>query len=366
MADDYVFTQDDIAGDCFVAGSEGEKEEEITANEVWFPHTAPVGPVDQPGTQVLFNPVEIHGFIWVNYEHLVAAGIERRVAVKIAYIRFLAARHNLMNPGFDTAGHHVRYNDAKRLTEADTLAAQQRSRGEGAVNFEADMKSELTVEWKKRTRLQFVDLVCSVAYVFRVRGHHWRPDLQDRYVSLWANCLHNQQDMPVPWVNVATHGLHAIMPDVLDEFWANCCNAEKCAGTLIKRWNSAPAGVAGVYALKKGLDDVLTIFPGVQTRIPESFQRFNELYARVTRERWGGSINSRYYGAPRIRVNDDEIGALASVVKSMYSRLSPESRLNDSPALARLAELAPVTGASIGMAAGRTIANERFTLIESE
>lgn len=166
------------------------------------------------------------------------------------------------------------------------------------------------------------------------------------------------------WVYVATDSLHAIMPDILDEFWQNSARDAKCAGTLIKRLDSAPAGAAGVVALARGMTDVTMLFPGIVAKVPEAYQEFNRIHNVVQGSRWTGSINSRFYGVARTRVDEAKIGALASVVLGVYENLASNSKLRDSMALKRLAEIAPATGGAIGLAARRAAADERLNLIE--
>jgi len=118
-----------------------------------------------------------------------------------------------------------------------------------------------------------------------------------------------------------------------------------------------------VVALKRGLDDVRILFPGVVDNVPDTFDAFNATLDAVQKSRWGGSVNARYYGAARIRVDEGSIGVLASVVMGVYDQLAPESKLRNSPALKRLAETAPATGGAIGLAAKRTVNNENMTLL---
>jgi hypothetical protein len=188
-------------------------------------------------------------------------------------------------------------------------------------------------------------------------------DFEDRYSTLWSRCLYKPEDLPLEWQFVATDALHAIMPDVLDIFWRSAADNARCAGTLIKRIDSAPAGAAGVVALERGLSDVVMLFPAITEKVPEAYEEFKSVVAQTKSSRWACSVNARFYGVSRARVDEAKIGALASVVLGVYEHLAPASKLRDSMALQRLAQIAPVTGGAIGIAAGRAARDDRLNLI---
>jgi len=354
---------DDLNGACFIAGAEGEAEELIDRNIIYFPADFPRNGDANAGNEVKPSAKLAQRFVYLNYRHLVAGAGKRNndQAAKISYIRFLAARNGLVSPAFTLEAHNVRYNHAvNAIPEDDTIAAAAATKPDAHMK---EINAVLNESVRKKLRLMFADMVCSVAYIFRVRGHHYRPDIRPRYITLWSRCLHTEADLLLDWELVATDALHAIMPDILDNFWEKCVNNSLCAGALIKRYDSAPAGVAGVLALKRGLDDVNLLFPKINIIAADSKAAFDDTYAHVSVSRWGGSINHRFYGVTRIRVNEQAIGVLASVVMGIYEHLAPDAKLRDSPALRRLAEIAPATGGAIGMAAVRASKDERLNLI---
>jgi hypothetical protein len=220
------------------------------------------------------------------------------------------------------------------------------------------VRDALTKEWKANARKHFTDIVCCIAYIFRVRGHHYKADLKDRYLSLWGRCLHDEKDLPLPWDILATDVFHAIFPDTLDDFWIESADKTRCAGTLIKRVDSAPAGAAGILALEKGYNDIAMTFPFIEDRIKEPVETMKRIVVDLENSRWGGSINHNLYGVPKLRYNETNVGVLASVVVGVYKTMAQDSLLLQSPALLRLAELAPATGGAIGIMAKRTLALE--------
>jgi len=363
-----VFDNNDINGDCFILGSEGEPEILLATNTVFFPPGVPTANDATVGAHQAFTHQQISDFVKINTYRLFNSGMAFNDALTCAYIRYLCAREGIISPNFTLAAHHVSINDAVSVSNANWTAfgtgLTHGANGQFAdeVQFNAAWGAAANAINRGEIRSVFTDIVCCVAYMFRVRGHHYRAEFAARYASLWARCLHTPADLPTSWQNLATSATHAIMPDVLDAFWQRAVATSRCAGTLIKRFDSAPAGVAGISALKRGLDDIQMIFPGVADRVPDARDEFNDVYQRVTASRWAGSINCRFYGVNRIAVNEASFGALASVVVGIYDKLANDSPLLDSPALKRLASIAPATGGAIGAAAAATTKSEAFLL----
>lgn len=357
----FGVNNEDLNGECFIVGAEGEVEEKVDKNVVVFPQDFTAAGPNTIGAAITHTAGETEDFLVANVAASLAAGRTAADAAKVAYIRFLAARNGLISPDFAAASHNVRYNHAERISDEEL--ARLKATVMGHADREAAIRATVTADFKKLARRAFTDVVCCVAYIFRVRGHHYRDDILDRYTSLWARCLKRDADLPATWELLATDALHAIMPDVLDNYWRDSADTARCAGALIKRLDSAPAGVAGVLALKRGLTDVMMLFPGVADKVPASYQYFTQVSDQVETSRWGGSINCRFYGVARIRVDEGRIGALASVVMGIYDQLATDSKLRDSPALKRLAETAPATGGAIGMAARRTVNSNKMNLL---
>lgn len=365
-----AFDNPDINGDCFILGTEGEPEVELLTNRVYFPVGSPAATEANIGVRVAYTNNQILIFVKVNTYYLYTSGVPFQDALRISYIRWLAVREGLVSPTFVVNTHHVRYNDAYQMTALDMTAFNNGltpAHGAAFPNeaaFNAAWAASAAVIDKAAIREVFTDIVCCVAYMFRVRGHHYRDEFAAKYGTLWQRCLHTNAQLPVAWNLLATAATHAIMPDILDNFWAHAALNSRCAGTLIKRFDSAPAGIAGVAALKRGIDDITMIFPTVCDRVPQAKAEFDRVYALVTQDRWAGSINARFYGAARINVNEANFGALASVVVGIYNRLADGSPLLQSLALQRLANIAPATGGAIGAAAAATAKSDRFLLFD--
>lgn len=355
---------EDLNGECFIVGAEGEVEEHVDTNIIYVPHGMAVATNQSVGNMQVHDQDQVAQFVLCNMAVDLPAGVNRTLAdrAKIAYIRYLAVRNGLASPDFDPAANNVKYNHTERLSEARTQELE--TAGLASTEIKTAIQNTLTGPYRKLCRRMFMDCVCCIAYIFRVRGHHYKDDFQTRYDTLWSRCLHTPADLPLQWNYLATDALHAVMPVHLDAIWADCVTNARCAGALIKRFDAAPAGVAGVFALKRGLDDVMMIFPGVVNNIPDAYRSFVQMFTRLKQSRWGGSINARYYGAQRIRVDEGSIGALASVVMGVYDQLASDSKLRESPALARLAQTAPATGGAIGLAARNATSDRRLNLLD--
>lgn len=359
---DFQFDNEDLNGECLIGNPEGEQLVRSNLTNVPFSHDSPAAADGQHDRAVVFNNAQAMDFVQLQLGQIRAADntIVLADASKIAYLRFLAARLGLISPAFVPANYHVDYNDAGRIGAHDDHAA-----GLGDWD-QASIRGALTAPVKRRLRECFVDLVCMVAYMFRVRGHHYLDDMEGKYDTLWQRCLRRIEDKPVAWVHVARTAFHAIMPSVLDGFWVRCANAGLCSGAMIKRVDSAPAGSSGILALKKGVSDVQLILPGAFEVVSEQLEALDQLVAQVQGNRWGASVNHRYYGVPRIRIDEGAVGVLASVALGVYTQLAPQAELRNAPSLQRMATLAPVTGGAIGRMAVATVQSGRRLLLAQE
>lgn len=355
------FEDEDLNGDCFIAGAEGEQEELIGTNVYAWPFGFPAQTEENARQPMQITDEQAQVFLACNIYAQTIQKVDETVAIRVAYLRLIAARNGLVSPHFTTAAHNVRYSDVRQLNEQDNLDVIANIRKDKGLPDRINVALGSGV--MKKLRINFSTIACCVAYMFRVRGHHYRDDFKERYASLWARCLKKPEDLPLDWEVVATSALHAIMPDILDAYWGDCVDKATCAGTLRVRYQSAPAGSAGVLALKKGLDDVRMLFPGITAQVQDSYNFFNNVINQLENTRWGGSINSRFYGVQRVRIDESKIGAIASMVMGVYDQLATDSKLRESPSLKRLAQLAPATGGAIGLAARRTVGDERLNLI---
>jgi len=242
----------------------------------------------------------------------------------------------------------VSYNDAFRALDGvyDGLIAAF----DADVNVVGNFNAALTGPVAQKVRQSFTDRVCMVAYVFRVRGHHYLPGLDELYTRLWRKCRYDINESYLNNQMLAVHALHGIFPQILDDYWKNAVDNMLCNGALAKRFYSAPAGFAAPNVLLAGIRDMLLIAPGLTTVLGKEYEYLQHVVNSAQDDRWNGSVNARYYGAKKIGFDEARLGAIAATIHSAYTVLTPDAPLGQSPALQRVANQAPVTGAVLSRA----------------
>lgn len=332
---------EDLNGECFLAGEVGEREELQTHRVVGFLPASPsaANPLD---VTVFSNP-QAGDFIWLNT--VLHANAKNRAPtvedVTIALVRLFAARSGLISYRFQTEQFHVKYNEARLCTTQEVLALRTQHAN---INMAALMPGD---EVRTFLRQNFANYTCAVAYMFRVRGHHWQSDMDAKYSGLWKKCLKNQDNPGLSWEVVAHDATHAIFPSILDDYWKECVANGRIAGALVKRFESAPAGVAAIRAVYAGAQDLAMAMPGIKHKFAEHYADLDAIIENMRVNRWAGSINRRYYGAAPIAFDEQKFGAIASVIYNALMSFASDSQLLKSNALIRVANNAPITGGII-------------------
>jgi hypothetical protein len=361
------FNEEDINGDPWVVGAEGEREELIDKNRVIFPAKFPCAKDGEEGQEQNLDPLQVSSFVVLNARWLVHCGLQWEVAFRLAYVRLLIARRGLISPEFTLAAHYVRYNDAVYETDDEIKAIIADEEFPDELKVADDVKAVIArafpAGYKKNFRTTLTDRICIVAYMFRSRAHHYMDDFEARYNTLWQRCLHSPEDVIIPWKEFATAGVHAIMPIVLDAYWRDSCEKSRCAGALIKRFDCAPAGAAVIWAVKRGFQDVHVIFKGLDRILSDEVRNLSAQFDLLYNKRWEPSVNARYYGVQRIVVKEAEFSVMGAVIRGIYSSLAENSPLLQSKALERIALANPVTGSALGLIAARDVKSERLTIL---
>lgn len=327
-----TFRDDDLNGECFIVGSEGELD--IARPECKYALLAG----DHVDYTTAHNNAWYNRFLYNNYNHLRTViapsdpALTEEISYKIAYLRTLAVKESLIDLQGNEEDHHCLHED--RINLAANVAVDDA--------FKNAMNGVLTADVKKGLRERFTNMVCLVAYIFRVRGHHYMDGFDAKYSALWRKCLYNEDDPGLPWKYIAVHSFHAIYPDKLDEFWHNAVENGECSGTMRKRYDCAPAGVAGLFALKKGIDDLCTAFSAIKVSHAAPLAELNRLYNIVHENRWAGSVNRMYYGAPLLEYDESALATLGALIVGALKAFSPNAPLIQSYALKRIANNAPI------------------------
>jgi len=329
---------EDLNGECFISGEVGEVETKQDQRIVGFVRGMPYATT--PNSAVAYTSAQTSAFLLLNVKLLANAKNQTPSVehLQIAYLRYLAVRSGLISPAFSTDEHHVKYNEAVLFTDASL------ARAVGNVTDASVSTLTITAGARRTLRENFANIVCCIAYMFRVRGHHYLTEMEGKYKALWKKCLKDGDTPGLDWSLIAHEALHAIMPDVLDNFWTVCKDGGRIAGALIKRYDSAPAGVAAVRAVYAGAQDLQMAVPGIRDRFKQHFDDLDDLINQMRVKRWAGSINRRYYNADAIDFDEQKFGAIASVVYHALAAFAANSQLLKSNALIRVANNAPITG----------------------
>jgi len=341
------FDNEDLNGDCYVAGETGEAEAILAHRIIGFPDGCPCA--TQPFERVTFDTAKLEEFINLNFA--LSKSVDNPPSdadsAKIAYIRYLAVREGLASHKFDTKAYNVRYNESidSAVHWTESPWGQTHPLDADTAGLHQDVKKVLTKDVMKKLRADFANMVCAVAYMFRVRGHHWLPDMDDKYKDLWKKCQRDADQPGLKWELIAHNATHAIMPAILDIYWEKQVQSSNIAGALVKRFDSAPAGVAGVKALDAGMTDIAINVPGIKVHFRELYEEKDRLVKKLKAERWAGSINRRFYGAGDLGFDEGRFASIAATILAALNQLAPTSPLRQSAALKRMAQAAPMTGA---------------------
>lgn len=293
----------------------------------------------------------------------------------VAYLRMLAVREGLVVPEQDPRPYHCKYGYTSIINNeiVNQLVYRRPNNTNGnyltelfaAVNpgFDADgepndrteeqaqLVARYTLDVRQATYLRtgFTDIVCLVAYFFRVRGHHYQEDFRDKMLEIWKATVNSEErsDVGIAWNFVARDALKCIFPIVLDNFWENAVKNSRCSGNLQKRFDSAAAGTAAIAAISRGAVDLLATFPKIKHHVEESLIELDRLTAILNApgNRWAGSINRKFYAAPAITIDEGKLGPLASGILAALSSFAAKHPLITSPALLRISRNSPISGA---------------------
>lgn len=266
---------------------------------------------------------------------------------EVCLLRLLAYKHRLISPAINPHDYHVIYNDCKDsdATVQDSIIARVRA------HPSYDAQRNAIAQWMNQNRPYvrliingFSNLVCTVAYVFRQKGHHYISggDYAECYQRIWAKVDKSNAPLHATWETRSTIALHAIMPSVLDGYWSLCVNESRIAPPLQLRYNVPAAGTAAVFALVVGWQDAKNVYGILLNNSDEAYQRLQALHASCLIHRWRHGINARYYGEDPTRLDMSPYSSLAATVVGVYESAAENATLLQSKSLGREALSAPL------------------------
>jgi len=347
--DPIKYTVDAANGDLFIGSQEGELLDTKPANTIIIPDdmVTAVAPLDA----VKVDSDHALQFLDANFVYLKNLTDRRTLSDKeayaIAYHRLLAVRSGLVSDKFDPATFNVKYTEVSRVPMAVIEKMPNYAPKICLRGFDAVMVADITKT--------FTDRVCLVVFVFRARGHHYLDTYEELYTRVWRKCRFEMDRVYVSFQDLATVCLHAIYPRVLDDFWGHSVSGMLCNGALIKRYDTAPAGTAGLVVLKQGVQDLIMVAPGIGERLRNDIEYLNKTAAQMDEHRFRGSVNARYYGTRKIDFDEKRLAAIASTILASLHALAEDAPLAKSAALKRIADNAPITGAVLGKAISKIV-----------
>jgi len=331
----------DLNGDHYLGLQEGEVLVSTRPNTVYFPDGMKVAHTKFDKPEITQDEADL--FIAINFAMLKA---EKRngadmftdhQAAIIAYHRLVAVKEGLISPDFVAANFNVNYTETFRLDKAAT--------DKFALPDKNKISAVLTPLIQKEIATTFTDRVCLVAFVFRARGHHYTADYEDLYDRIWKKCRYDPLKLHISFQHLATNALHAIFPSILDDFWSDSVTSMHANGALAKRIDVAPAGSAGPYVLRQGIEDLAMIAPGIRTRLRDAVAYLDRVLVELAKHRFAGSVNAKYYGTAKVKFDEKQLSAIAATIVSAIDGLTEDAPIGKSPALRRIASNAPITGA---------------------
>jgi hypothetical protein len=345
------FTKDDVNGDCFELAVEGEAEKDITTNHVWFFKNMPYS--KEPAVRFDWGAADMVNFMVLNVHQMRFANsaMDINEAVILSAFRYYAAREGLISPALDSKTFCVKYNDSKVVKDDGKIIANlQDEINQPIMTALTSMKNNGNLEL---IRLQFPNYVCMVACMFRMRGHHYMASMAERYREIWEKVYADNKAPILPWEKIATIGLHAIFPMVLDNYWMAAIAKNVVRGALRVRFHTAPAGGAQIQTLRRGWSDITSVFAALEqiNAAKDDIEYYKSLLPKITR--WNTSINCGYYGVPKLEIDEGRLGTLASMVIGVYDAADMKTSLQTAPSLMRLARQAPILGVFIGAASNQ-------------
>lgn len=275
-------------------------------------------------------------FASLNYADLKSKGVSQSLAAKITSWRMLAVKEGLVRPGDTPSITRTKYVEVSYKTASATQTAD--------LKEYYDIIDAMPARIKDNIGASFANVVCTIAFVFRVRGHHYLDDLQAVYDRIWGK-LRGMPDGMVnsaDWKTIATIGLHAITPLRLDNFWAKMVRLGQVGNPLAIRFNAPAAGTAAWYAIMAGVSNLKALIPEHSHRFDDQIHLVTQAVQWFETHRWDGSINRRLYNAGEFKTPLSKVSELAAAVRGSVEPDDLQSELKNAASMNKVISNAPL------------------------
>jgi len=365
---------DRVNGDILVHTTEGVVYDNSAQYVVPVPTDYPVAadPTNFPAIPI--TRVHATAFLMLNTYmiNLAVPAINLQTASFLAYYRFLAVKYGLASPRYMANAYNVGYNQCVVLPGPNGTSGDvngNNDHGIPAANkaaVQAAIVANITVVNTRHINTTFTNIVCLLAYMFRTRGHHFIPDMQEKYERLWGKCKAAQTDKHGTFEQIVTIGLHCVFPQLLDRFWARAMELGTCDAVIALRYTAYSAGTSLFNVVDQGIRDLLTVIPKVADVLPDEIEYVRSQNTILKNNRWAHSVNARLYGADPTRLDESRVGVVAALIRSCIDALANDSPILESKALARAAKLAPIAGAAYTVAIKNYIRSDKFVALGNQ
>jgi len=323
-----------LNGDYYMPNDMGESETVNVGYHWMFPAGFKgVGETGQYSENVTTEAM-MRQFMGLNFQKLKSLSVSDALAAKITMWRAIAVRHGLVN-----------FRDTPALTSTRYVEVEVAAVGD-AKGYNAYIDALKAIPDKVRDNIAgcFANVVCTIAFVFRVRGHHYLDDLKEVYTRIWRKVRGMPEGMIVDgdWQTIATVGLHAITPIRLDKFWVTQAKAGRISNPLIIRLDAPAAGTAAWFAIYAGISNLQALVPEHSERFSRQIALVEEAIGFFKRNRWAGSINRRLYLAKETTFSLTAVAELAAAVKGSVEPDELASELKNAASLDKVTSNAPL------------------------
>jgi len=327
--------------------------------------------------EVKFHPVELFSIMYWNYIRLRRGNVDEKRAffiaayrtrlIKLGYmLRTKEARsvtvdevdfpESISDFHQDALEYSKEYASAQEELENDAQALSLYVKHGKEVTFKKFLKmcwSDNNVAVMKHLVFSASQYAAATYLVFRQHGHHYQPELKQKYETLWrATTISTAQNLGVPEAQaIHRDAIHSFGVKILHDKFFELMAKGKLAETFVERSDVAPCGaalVATCYAainLLRSLPIWQSIWAAYGPQIKELQQEAAKLSQAKSAIKY--HKNARLFGVQRAHINTEAAAALAPIAKGFIDSMGEEADLNRQKTLNKRAGQNPIVVGTI-------------------